>query len=134
MVGIAPGAFGLGAGNNDLVIFVLFAIAVWFVTRPAPTTGGRRWSDGARGGVEAVSLVALPALASRPVSRRQVLWIIGGTAAVCTIVLLSALADYQRTMTMAEPFTIFGYGAKHSPSAANHAAATGLGAGRVDCR
>ncbi len=111
-----PVLLALERGNNDLVIFILFAIAVWLVTRPAPVApilaGGLLVLAAA---LKLYPLVALPALASRPVARSRAWWMLGGTAAICIIVLLSALADYQRTLTMApEPFTIFGYGAKLS--------------------
>lgn len=99
-------------GNNDLVIFLLLATAVWLVTRTSKmgiAGGGALMVIAAA--LKLYPVVALPALAARKVSRRCAWWIVGATAAVCAWVLLDSLDVYQRVAEIApKPLTIFAYG------------------------
>jgi len=107
-----PALLAMERGNNDLVIFLLLATAVWLVTRTAKVgivAGGALMVVAAA--LKLYPLVALPALAARKVSRRCAWWVVGGTAVVCAWVLLDSLDIYHRVAEIApKPLTIFAYG------------------------
>lgn len=99
-------------GNNDLVVFLLLAVAVWGATRI-------RWWGGPLGGglvmlaaaLKLYPLVAWPALATSPGSRRRVVWLLGGTLAACAVAALVTLPAYLTVFAIAPaPLTVFGHG------------------------
>lgn len=119
-----PVLYGVERGNNDLVVFMLFAAAGALLARVArnaavgqPESAGWLTAGPAAGllwlaaALKIYPLVALPALAAQAGSRRRTLGWLGGTAGACLAVFLLWRTDYQRAMAIVpRPETIFAYG------------------------
>ncbi len=111
-----PVLLAMERGNNDLIIFLLLVSAVWLVTRQTRVgmIGGGALVVLAAA-LKLYPLVALPALAVRSASRRVVLWLVGGTGAICLLIVMYSLDVYRKVAEIApEPITIFAYGGKLS--------------------
>lgn len=111
-----PVLLAMERGNNDLVIFLLLAAAAWGIA-------SHTWFKSSVAGVLIVlagalkfyPVVVLPMLAAKQTSIKRACWLIAGTVAAGSAILLSSWKVYQQVLAMApEPMTIFGYGAKLS--------------------
>jgi hypothetical protein len=109
-----PVLYGVERGNNDLVVFLLFAAAGALLAGRVALAGAGLF--GLAAALKIYPLAALPALAARTGSRRSVLTWIGVTTVGCLLVFILWRADFTRAMAIApRPETIFAYGWRMLP-------------------
>lgn len=107
-----PVLLGVNRANNDLVIFLLFAVAAVLAARSG------RWRVASGAGILVLAaalkyypLVALPALAARPGRIRQLALLGLACAAVFAVIWWVQRADFDQALAIApRPKTIFAYG------------------------
>jgi hypothetical protein len=104
-----PVLLGLERGNNDLIIFLLIAIAGWMVNR---TRGGAAAAAiTLAAALKIYPIAALPALAAGRITRKAMWVSLVGTAVLCAAIAAIWWHDYRAALALApRPTTIFAYG------------------------
>ncbi len=103
----------LERGNNDLVVFILLALAGGLLARPRGPALFGVGLFGLAAALKMYPLAALPALVARPVPRRAALLWLGVGAGGCLLVFLLWRTDFTRALATApRPWSVFTYGLK----------------------
>jgi hypothetical protein len=107
-----PVLLGINRGNNDLIVFMMFAAAAWLLTRPGPIgMSAGTIVLGVSALLKLYPFVTLPAVIMRPGRWRSLALSCGAAICVCGLLLALGWGDYRQALANApRPQTVFAYG------------------------